>query len=58
MAVGSDFAYAETKGPKPPGPNLINRYMDKVTVAAQHDDNVALRFNEVVAMTRKPRSRS
>ena len=30
--------------------------MDKVIVAAQHDDNVALRFNEVVAMTRKPES--
>lgn len=55
-AVGSDFAYAETTGPKPPGTDLINRYMDKATVAAQHDDTVALRFNEVVAMIRRPGS--
>jgi len=30
------------------GTDLINRYMDNVTVANQHDDAVALRFNEVV----------
>jgi 2-polyprenyl-6-methoxyphenol hydroxylase-like FAD-dependent oxidoreductase len=55
-AVGGDSAYAETKGPKPPGTTLINRYMDRVIVAAQHDDTVALRFNEVVAMVRRPES--
>lgn len=55
-AVGSDFAYAETTGPKPPGTDLVNRYMDRVIVAAQHDDAVALRFNEVVAMVRRPES--
>jgi 2-polyprenyl-6-methoxyphenol hydroxylase-like FAD-dependent oxidoreductase len=53
-AVGSDFAYPETTGPKPPGTDLVNRYMERVIVAAQHDDAVALRFNEVVAMVRKP----
>jgi len=53
-AVGSDFAYTDTTGPKPPGTDLINRYMDRVIVANQHDDKVALRFNEVVAMIRKP----
>ena len=52
--VGSDFAYDETTGPKPPGTDLINRYMDRVITAAQHDDAIALRFNEVVAMVRKP----
>jgi 2-polyprenyl-6-methoxyphenol hydroxylase-like FAD-dependent oxidoreductase len=55
-AVGSDFTYAETTGPKPPGTDLVNRFMNKVTVAAQHDDTVALRFNQVVAMTRRPES--
>lgn len=55
-AVGSDFVYAETTGPKPPGTDLINRYMNRVTVAAQHDDAVSLRFTEVVAMVRKPES--
>jgi 2-polyprenyl-6-methoxyphenol hydroxylase-like FAD-dependent oxidoreductase len=55
-AVGSDFAYPDTTGPKPPGTELLNRYMDKVLVAAQRDDAVSLRFNEVVAMVRKPES--
>lgn len=53
-AVGSDFAYSGTTGPKPPGTDLVNRYMDRVIVAAQHDDAVSLRFNEVVAMVRRP----
>ena len=53
-AVGSDFTYHDTTGPKPPGTDLINRYMDRVIVAAQHDDAIALRFNEVVAMVRRP----
>ncbi len=53
-AVGSDFAYPDTTGPKPPGTDLINRYIDRVILPAQHDDTVAIRFNEVIAMTRKP----
>jgi hypothetical protein len=53
-AVGSDFAYDQTVGPKPPGTDLVNRYMERVIVAAQHDDAVSLRFNEVVAMVRRP----
>ena len=53
-AVGSDFNYDETTGPKPPATDLINRYMDRVVTAAQHNDSIALRFNEVVAMIRKP----
>ena len=53
-AVGSDFAYDETTGPKPLGTDLINRYMDRVITAAQHNDAIALRFNEVIAMVRKP----
>ena len=55
-AVGSDFTYTDTTGPKPPGTDLVNRYMDKVIVAAQRDDTIALRFNEVVAMVRRPES--
>ncbi len=55
-AVGSDFAYDETTGPKPPGTDLINRYMDRVITATQHNDAIALRFNEVVAMIRRPKT--
>lgn len=54
IAVGGDFAYEQTTGPKPPGTDLVNRYMDRVVVAAQRDDAVALRFNEVVALLRRP----
>lgn len=56
VATGSDFAYPETTGEKPPGTDLVNRYMDKVTIAAQHDDQVSLRFNQVVALVRRPES--
>jgi hypothetical protein len=54
IAVGGDFVYDGTTGNKPPGTDLINRYMERVTIAAQHDDHVALRFNEVVALVRRP----
>jgi 2-polyprenyl-6-methoxyphenol hydroxylase-like FAD-dependent oxidoreductase len=56
IATGSDFAYPDTKGKKPPGTDLVNRYMDRVAIAAQHDDEVALRFNQVVALVRRPES--
>ena len=35
IAVGADFAYAETTGPKPVGTELVNRYMSRVLRAAQ-----------------------
>ena len=35
IAVGADFAYAETTGPKPVGTDLVNRYMSRVLRAAQ-----------------------
>ncbi|MGH8983650.1 MAG: FAD-dependent oxidoreductase [Acidimicrobiia bacterium] len=56
IATGSDFAYPETTGKKPAGTDLINRYMDRVAIAAQHDDEVSLRFNQVVAMVRRSES--
>ena len=56
VAVGGDFAYPGTTGPKPAGTDLLNRYIRRVTIAAQHDDRTAVRFNEVVAMVRRPAS--
>jgi len=35
IAVGSDFAYPETTGPKPAGTDLVNRYITRVLRAAQ-----------------------
>ncbi|HWC12369.1 MAG TPA: FAD-dependent monooxygenase [Acidimicrobiales bacterium] len=54
IAVGGDFVYDGTTGRKSPGTDLLNRYMARVNVAAQHDDVVALRFNEVAALVRRP----
>lgn len=56
IAVGGDYAYEGTTGEKPFGTDTLNRYMDRVTVAAQHDDAVAIRVNEVIALVRPPAS--
>jgi 2-polyprenyl-6-methoxyphenol hydroxylase-like FAD-dependent oxidoreductase len=56
IAVGGDFVYEGTTGKKPPGTDVLNRYMDRVNVAAQHDDAVALRVNEVISLVRGPGS--
>lgn len=49
-----DFAYAGTTGPKPAGTDLLNRYMQRVVLAAQHDDAVGIRFGEVAGLVRRP----
>ncbi|MEV7519855.1 hypothetical protein [Streptomyces sp. NPDC091371] len=56
IAVGGDFAYAGTTGPKPPGTDLLNRYMERVIRAARHDGTVNIRFSEVVGLVRRPES--
>lgn len=56
IAVGGDFAYPGTKGKKPPGTDLFNSYFERVTIAAQHDDHIANRYNEVIALVRRPES--
>jgi hypothetical protein len=56
IAVGGDFAYPDTKGPKPFGTDVLNRYMDRVVHAGQVDDDVVIRCNEVVALVRSPRA--
>jgi 2-polyprenyl-6-methoxyphenol hydroxylase-like FAD-dependent oxidoreductase len=56
IAVGGDFVYPETKGQKPFGTDLLNRYMDRVIRAGQYDDDVVIRFNEVVMLVRSPQA--
>ena len=56
IAVGGDFAYPDTKGKKPFGTDILNRYMDRVIQAGQIDDDVVIRFNEVVALVRSPQA--
>ncbi len=40
MAVGADFNYPECTGPKPAGTDLVNRYMQRVLLAAQVSTDV------------------
>jgi 2-polyprenyl-6-methoxyphenol hydroxylase-like FAD-dependent oxidoreductase len=40
IAVGADFAYPETTGPKAPGTDFVNRYMARVLLAAQVSSQV------------------
>jgi 2-polyprenyl-6-methoxyphenol hydroxylase-like FAD-dependent oxidoreductase len=53
IAVGGDFVYDGTSGPKPVGTDLLNWYLALAGTAAQHDDAVALRMNEVLALVRR-----
>ena len=56
IAVGGDFVYEHTRGKKPFGTDLVNRYMDRVVKAGQHDDEVVIRLNETLALLRNPQS--
>ena len=56
IAVGGDFVYQGTRGKKPFGTDLLNRYTGQVILAGQCDDAVVIRFNEVVSLVRAPGS--
>jgi 2-polyprenyl-6-methoxyphenol hydroxylase-like FAD-dependent oxidoreductase len=56
IAVGGDFVYEGTTGKKPFGTDVLNRYMDRVVKAGQHDDQVVIRLNEVIALLRGPQT--
>jgi 2-polyprenyl-6-methoxyphenol hydroxylase-like FAD-dependent oxidoreductase len=54
MAVGADLALPYVAGPLPRSMRLVNAYVGRVLVAAQHDPVVAARFMRVSAFTEKP----
>ena len=54
IAVGADFLYDGTTGPKPLGTDVLNRYMERARVASQHDDAVAIGMAEVFVLVRPP----
>jgi len=54
MAVGSDFQFAETTGPKPTGTDLLNRYLARLTRRAHDDGRLADAYARVAAMERRP----
>jgi 2-polyprenyl-6-methoxyphenol hydroxylase-like FAD-dependent oxidoreductase len=56
IAVGADFSYTETTGPKPPGTDVVNKYVSRVVVAAQHDARVAAALWNVQGLLAPPPS--
>ena len=59
ITTGADFALPATSvlnptGPKPPGTDLLNRYMPHVFRAAGVDEKVCLRLIEVTSLLRPP----
>jgi len=54
IAVGADFAYPETTGPKPIGTNLVNRYMARVLMATRVSPEINATMLEVQQLTSPP----
>ena len=56
MAVGADFGFSQTTGPKPRGAELFNRYVSRLTRKAHTDGELRHAFYRVLAMERPPSS--
>lgn len=54
MAVGSDFDFAQTDGPKPTGTDIFNRYTAAVLETTHSDPVVAEQFYHVMRMEEPP----
>lgn len=56
LAVGEDFRFPQTTGPKPAGTDFINRYVAKVHRATLHDEVVGRAFLKVMNLMAPPPS--
>ena len=56
LAVGEDFRFPETTGPKPAGIDFINRYGSRVQRATLHDEVVGEAFLKVMSLMAPPTS--
>jgi len=56
LAVGSDFQFPQTTGPKPNGTDLINMYLSRLLRKARTDGKLADAFNRVIIMEERPTS--
>jgi 2-polyprenyl-6-methoxyphenol hydroxylase-like FAD-dependent oxidoreductase len=54
LAVGADFMYPETEGPKPPGTDFINRYVARLHRATHTDTVVYGAFLKVAHLLSPP----
>ncbi len=56
LAVGEDFRYPETEGPKPPAIGFINKYVSRVHKATLTDEVVCKAFLKVMSLLEPPTS--
>lgn len=56
MAVGADFQFSQTTGPKPRGAGLIGWYLSRLTRKAHTDRELAERLFRVIMMEERPTS--
>jgi len=56
MAVGADFQFPQTTGPKPRGTGLMGRYLSRLTRKAHTDRELAERLFRVIMMEKPPTS--
>jgi len=56
VATGGDFVYDETEGRRPPGVDLVNRYLDRAFRAAASDDVVGAAVARVQHLMAPPTS--
>lgn len=56
LAVGEDFRFPQTRGPKPVGIDLLNRYVAMAHRATQHDPEVTRAFLRVMNLLAPPAS--
>lgn len=56
LAVGEDFRYPETEGPKPPAIGFINKYVSRVHRATLKDEVVCRAFLKVMSLLAPPTS--
>ncbi|SFC42851.1 2-polyprenyl-6-methoxyphenol hydroxylase [Halobiforma haloterrestris] len=54
MAVGSDFGFPQTTGPKPRGTDFFNRYLSRLTSKAHTDAGLREAFYRVITMEVPP----
>lgn len=56
MAVGADFQFPQTTGPKPRGTDVMNRYLSRLTRKAHTNGTLSEAFFRVLMMERSPNS--